>query len=152
MESTLYVLLTGMGATLITDLWLLVRRRLFRLNLPDYRLIVRWLGRMRHGEFRHQAIVKAPAIRGEHAIGWIAHYAIGVAFAVLPLACWGRAWVERPTASAGLLIGLTTVAAPLLIMQPAMGVRRTPLQSVVTHAVFGLGLFVSAALYRMLRN
>jgi hypothetical protein len=151
MESSLHVLLTGMGATLITDLWSLARRRLFGLKLPDYRLIGRWLGRMRHGEFRHQAIVKAPAIRGEHAIGWIAHYAIGVAFAVLPLACWGRTWMERPTSSAGLLTGLATVAAPLLIMQPAMGVRRTPLQSLVTHAVFGLGLFVSAALYRALR-
>jgi hypothetical protein len=51
-------------------------------------------------------------------------------------------------------LGVGTVVFPLFVMQPAMGLgvaaSRTPaplkncLRSVVNHAVFGLGLFLSA--------
>jgi hypothetical protein len=53
-----------------------------------------------------------------------------------------------------LIVGIVTVAAPFLVMQPAMGAglaaRRTPkpnaarVQSLVNHAVFGVGLYASA--------
>ncbi|HEU4781614.1 MAG TPA: DUF2938 family protein, partial [Steroidobacteraceae bacterium] len=56
--------------------------------------------------------------------------------------------------------GVGTVLAPFFIMQPAMGVgiaaRRTPrpgaarIQSLVTHVVFGLGLYITANLARLL--
>ncbi|RZJ03252.1 MAG: DUF2938 family protein, partial [Haliea sp.] len=52
--------------------------------------------------------------------------------------------------------GLLTVAAPWLLMQPAMGAGiascRTPapmknrIRSLVNHAVFGLGLYLAAVL------
>ena len=55
-------------------------------------------------------------------------------------------------------LGLGTVVAPFLVMQPAMGAgvaaSRTPnpaaarLQSLVTHAVFGLGLYAGGWLTR----
>lgn len=51
---------------------------------------------------------------------------------------------------------MATVAVPLLLIQPAMGAgiasRNTPtplrnsLKSLATHSVFGLGLYLSAAL------
>ncbi len=52
-----------------------------------------------------------------------------------------------------MLIGIGSVAAPFFVMQPAMGAgiaaSRTPrpaiarLHSLVTHAVFGLGLYTT---------
>jgi hypothetical protein len=52
------------------------------------------------------------------------------------------------------IVGVTTVAAPLFIMQPAMGAgiaaSRTPrpgaarAQSLITHTVFGVGLYAAA--------
>ncbi|MCZ3133241.1 DUF2938 domain-containing protein, partial [Acinetobacter baumannii] len=52
-----------------------------------------------------------------------------------------------------LIVGLASVVFPFLLMQPGMGAgiaaRRTPrpgvarLRSLVTHAVFGLGLYAS---------
>jgi hypothetical protein len=54
------------------------------------------------------------------------------------------------------MVGVGTVAAPFLLMQPAMGAgvaaSRTPrpaaarLQSLITHAIFGLGLYGSGLL------
>ena len=92
-------------------------------------------------------------MRGERAIGWIAHYSIGIAFAALLLVLSGPQWLARPTPAAALVVGIGTVAAPFLVMQPGMGAgvaaSRTPrpaaarLQSLVTHGVFGLGLYAS---------
>lgn len=96
----------------------------------------------------------ARPIRGERAIGWGAHYAIGVAFAALLLWTYGLAWAQSPTIRPALSIGLVTVVAPLFILQPAMGAgvasRKTPrpvfaaVKSLVTHAVFGVGMYLAA--------
>lgn len=147
-------LLIGIGATLATDLWALVRRRTLGTTLPNYALVGRWIGHMAHGRFRHESMARAAPIRGERLIGWTFHYATGIAFAGILLGVGGAAWMRRPTVGLALLVGIATVAAPFLVMQPGMGAgiaaSRTPrpnaarLQSMVTHAVFGLGLYVTA--------
>ncbi len=146
-------LITGAGATLATDLWVLARGRLLGVPTPDWGLVGRWFGHMARGRFRHEQIAAAEPVRGERVIGWTAHYLIGIAFAGLLLAICGPAWARQPTLTPALALGLVTVAAPFLLMQPAMGAgiaaSRTPrpnsarLQSLVTHVVFGLGLYAA---------
>lgn len=153
MDYLLCALLTGVGATAVMDLWSMARKRLFGIPPPDYGLVGRWLAHMPRGRFRHDAITASPAVRGERAIGWTAHYLIGIAFAALLLGIWGLAWVHRPTIGPALIVGIGTVAAPFLVMQPGMGAgiaaRRTPrpaaarFQSLVTHAIFGVGLYAA---------
>jgi hypothetical protein len=153
------VIILGAGATLLVDAWALLRRRVFGLALPDYGLVGRWIGHMAHGQFRHAAIAASSPIRAERIIGWSAHYLIGIGFAGILLALMGLEWSRQPTPGPALLFGIGTVAAPFLLMQPGMGAgiaasrTRQPgaarLQSVVTHAVFGLGLFVAGSLARV---
>jgi hypothetical protein len=153
-------LITGVGATLVMDLWGIARKRLLGMAPPDYGLLGRWLAHMRSGRFRHDAISKAQAVRGERPIGWAAHYLIGIAFAGVLIGIWGLAWVRQPTIAPALLVGIGTVAAPFLLMQPGMGAgiaaSRTPrpaaarLQSLITHAVFGLGLYAAGWAARFL--
>ena len=148
------IVVIGIGATLVMDAWGLVRRPLFGIAAPDYGLLGRWIAHMRHGRFRHASIAAAAPVRGEKAIGWIAHYLTGIAFAALLVCAFGRSWLDAPTLGPALLIGIGTTAAPFLLMQPAMGAgiaaRRTPhpararLQTLVTHVIFGLGLFATA--------
>src|SRR5262245_13299155 len=143
----------GAGATLATDIWALARRRLFGTPLADWGLVGRWFAYMLRGRFRHERIAAAPPVRGERLAGWIAHYLIGIAFAAVLLAACGLAWVRQPTLGPALALGVATVAAPFLLMQPGMGAgiaaSRTPrpnaarLQSLATHAVFGLGLYAA---------
>jgi hypothetical protein len=147
------IFLIGAGATLVMDLWAIARRRLLGTAPPDYGLVGRWLAHMPAGRFRHDRISASPPARGERLIGWTAHYVIGMAFAAVLLGVWGLAWVHRPTLGAALAVGVGTVAAPFLVMQPAMGAgiaaSRAPrpaaarLQSLVTHAIFGLGLYIA---------
>ena len=155
MASTLWV---GVGATALMDLWSLARRRLLGVALPDYGHVGRWIGHMRHGRFRHQAIGRAPVVRHEAAIGWSAHYLIGTAYAALLPLLWGTAWLREPALVPALAVGVGTVLAPFLLMQPGMGAgffaSRTPrpavarMHGVATHAVFGLGLYLSATALR----
>ena len=156
METWTHTLLIGIGATASTDLWALARRRLLQLPVPDYALVGRWMAHMRHGRFRHHSIAAATPVRHERAAGWAAHYLIGIGFAaLLPLGC-GSEWLREPTLWPALAVGVATVAAPFLLMQPGMGAglaaRRTPrpararLHSLLTHLVFGVGLYASAVL------
>jgi len=144
MDYVLGSLLTGVGATAVMDLWGLTRKR-----APDYGLVGRWLAHMPRGRLRHSPISASAPVRGERLIGWTAHYAIGVSFAALLLAVWGMEWARQPTIGPALIVGLGSVVAPVLVMQPAMGTGFRA-QSFVTHAVFGLGLYASAAAARAL--
>lgn len=151
MELGWQVVLTGVGATALMDAAMLARRRIFGIALPDYGLVGRWIGHMPRGRFVHAKMAAVPAMAGERAIGWAAHYGIGIGFAGLLLAVGGDAWFRAPSIGPALAVGIATVAAPFLVMQPAMGAgiaaSRTPrpnaarLQSLVTHAIFGLGLY-----------
>jgi hypothetical protein len=153
MDYLICTLLIGVGATMVMDFWAIARKSLFGIAPPDYGLVGRWLAHMPAGRFRHDRISASAPVRGERLIGWTAHYLIGVAFAAILLGIWGLAWVLRPTIGPALVVGVGTVAAPFLAMQPGMGAgiaaSRTPrpaaarLQSLLTHAIFGLGLYAA---------
>ena len=154
MDFVLYALLIGAGATLVMDAWGIARTRLLGIAPADYGLVGRWLAHVVRGRFFHDAIKASPPVQGERLIGWSAHYAIGAAFAAALLAAWGLEWARSPTPGPALIVGIGSVLAPFLVMQPGMGAgiaaSRTPrpaaarLQSLVTHAIFGLGLYVTA--------
>ena len=161
-EYFLSAVLIGAGATAVMDIWVVARKRLRGVAPADYGLVGRWLGHMPKGRFRHHSISAAAPVPGERLIGWTAHYLIGIAFAFVLLASWGMDWVRHPTIGPALIVGLGSVAAPLLLMQPGMGAgiaaSRTPnppaarLRSLTTHAVFGVGLYVAAWLVSLLRG
>lgn len=146
-------MLLGIGATAVMDAWLLLLKRLGVPTL-NFAFIGRWVGHLVRGQIAHAAIAKAAPVRGELAWGWLTHYAVGAAFAGVLLSLQSAAWVHSPTLWPALAVGMGTVVAPLLVMQPAMGsglaASRTPtplkncLRSLANHTVFGLGLYLSA--------
>ena len=148
------IVLVGTGATAVMDLWSIARRQVFGVPLPDYGLVGRWLGHMPAGRFRHPSIAAAAPVPHERLLGWTAHYLTGIAFAALLVVVAGNDWLRDPTPGPALAVGLGTVAAPFLLMQPGMGAglaaRRTPrpafarLHSLANHAMFGLGLYLAA--------
>lgn len=152
--------LMGLVATAVMDLWAVVRRRLMGVPALDYGLVGRWLAYLPRGRLRHDPIDATPPVDGERLIGWAAHYAIGIAFAGLLVWQGGREWLCRPTLGPAIAVGLGTVVAPFLVMQPGMGAgvaaRRTPrpwaarVHSLLTHAVFGAGLFMGGWGVRLL--
>src|SRR5215831_16925741 len=144
----------GFGATLVMDLWTVFLNRAFAIPLPNYCFIGRWLRHMANGAFTHSSIAAAAQQRAECPIGWIAHYTIGVVFALALVALATPQWLRSPTLMPALIFGIVTVAIPFFIMHPSFGLgvasskapnpTQARLRSLMSHAVFGVGLYVSA--------
>lgn len=145
--------MVGVGATLVMDLWALLLKQLGIPSL-NFAFLGRFIGHLPEGRLVHESIARSAPVKGELLLGWFAHYSIGVAFAALLLATFGLEWARSPSLLPALFIGVVTVAAPLLVLQPALGAgiasSKTPaplfnsLKSLVTHTVYGFGLYLSA--------
>lgn len=144
----------GVGATLVMDLWNLFLERTFGIPSLDYCLLGRWLRHMPGGTLRHASIAAATRKPLECTVGWFAHYSIGVVFALVFVVLASGDWLARPTLLPALLYGVGTVVFPFFILQPSLGLgiaasraprpSRASLKSLVTHTVFGVGLYVCA--------
>ena len=149
-------ILVGLGATLLIDLWALLLRRGFNMPSLNYCLLGRWLLHMPDGTLVHRSITAAQQKPHECTLGWISHYLIGAALAVGFVLLAPESWLERPTLFPALAFGVATTLVPYLLMQPAFGfgvaASKTPnpnqarLKSLMTHTVFGVGLYVWALL------
>jgi hypothetical protein len=154
LEFLTWGVLIGVGGSALMDAWALLLRKVFGVPTLDYALLGRWMGHFPRGRFFHQRIAGAEPIPGERPLGWLAHYSIGIAFALLLLAIWGLDWARSPTLWPALLVGIATIVAPWFLMQPGMGAgvaaSRTPnpravrLRNLATHAVYGVGVYLTA--------
>lgn len=151
----------GIGATLVMDAVARLQKRIRKVPQLDYRLLGRWLLWMLRGRFRHQTIVQTVPQPGEKPLGWALHYGIGIVFAAVLLAACGETWLDRPTPGPALAIGILSLTAPFLVMQPAFGfglaASKTPApwiargRSAVAHVSYGVGLYLSGVALHLIR-
>jgi hypothetical protein len=157
LDAVLNAVPIGAGATAFLDLYGVMRARLTASAMPDYAPVGRWIAHMPRGRFVHAAIGRSAPVAGERIIGWAVHYLVGVAFAGVLLAVRPD-WAHAPALLPALIVGIGSVTAPFLLMQPGMGLgvaaSRTPnpraarIRSLTTHTVFALGLYTSGWLLR----
>lgn len=158
MDMLVRTVLVGIGATALLDLWALLLNRVFRLPLPNWALVGRWFAHLPRGRFLHEDIARSEPVANERAIGWIAHYAVGILFAGIVVAVWGAGWLRNPAFLPALIVGLATVGCGWFILQPGMGAgiaasKRANANTVralniVGHTVFAVGLWGTALLIR----
>lgn len=144
----------GIGATLVMDLWNLFLGRAFGIASLDYCLLGRWVLHLPAGTLRHSSIRAAAPKTHECAAGWLTHYTIGIMLAAGLVVLTSGEWLARPTLVPALLYGIGTVVFPFFLLQPSLGLgvassrtadpTKARLKSLATHAVFGLGLYLSA--------
>ncbi|MDO8346240.1 MAG: DUF2938 domain-containing protein [Cellvibrio sp.] len=147
----------GIGATIIMDLWAIFLHKGFNISSLSFCLVGRWFSYMQDGIFRHDKISSAEKRPAECAIGWTAHYLIGIAYAFLLVIPASGAWLVSPSFMPALILGVATVVFPFFMMQPAFGfgiaAAKTPnpaqarVKSVANHAVFGVGLYLSGIVF-----
>jgi hypothetical protein len=146
----------GLGATLTFDLWALFLKHAFKIMPSNICLVGRWLRYMPEGVFQHSNIVSAPRKSAECPVGWIAHYMIGITFAIVFVALVGNNWLQHPTLIPAIVFGVVTVLAPFSIMQPSLGLgfaaskmsnpTQARVRSLMNHTAFGIGLYLFALL------
>jgi hypothetical protein len=155
--SLLSAILIGLGATITFDLWALFLKYAFKITPSNICLVGRWLRYMPEGTFKHSNIASAPKKSAECTVGWIAHYLIGITFAVAFVTLAGNSWLQHPTLIPAIVFGVVTVLAPFLIMQPLFGLgfaasktsnpSQARLRSLMNHTAFGVGLYLFALLF-----
>lgn len=148
--------LVGIGGTIVLDLYSFLMQRLFGVPGTNWKMVGRWLGHMPKGQFTHTAIGQADPVPGEHALGWVFHYAIGIGYGFLLIAIWGAEWLQTPSIVEPLILALALLVLPYFVMMPGLGMgmagSRTPkpnvtrFKSLVGHSVFGTGMFLAAML------
>ena len=159
MQTLTFIIAIGIGATMVMDVWGLVRKALFNVPLANYAMIGRWVAHMPAGRFLHRPIAASPSMPAEHVIGWFVHYLTGILFAAILILGVGPQWMQQPSLVPALVVGIITVIAPFFIMQPAMGAgiaaSRTPnpksarMHSLITHGVFGFGLYIAGSVAKL---
>ncbi|MBU3021698.1 DUF2938 family protein [Aestuariibacter sp. A3R04] len=143
----------GLLATLWMDILSFISARFTAIPFPNYPMVGRWFGYVFRGTILQRHTPSAPAIQGEKAIGWAAHYLVGICFSLGFTAFSDGTWLTAPTLLPALATGMGTVILPYFIMQPCMGLgvaaAKTPqpgkarLLSLYNHTLYGVGLFLA---------
>ena len=158
--SAIEIVVVGVIATTIMDLYQQIIRMISGLARTNWALVGRWVVQMTRGRFVHDTIEDAPQVNGEDGIGWMFHYFVGIVFAGLYLIVVYGPLGSQPTIVNGLVFGLVTLAFPWLIMQPALGFGAFALklpnatsvrvQNLASHLVFGAALYIGAVISQTL--
>ena len=147
-------ILIGAGATLAMDVWALILNRLFGVPLPNWANVGRWFWHLRSGKVFHDNIGSAGPHPNERAMGWFAHYAVGIAYGVFFLMIVGTKWLSDPSFLPAWIFAILTISAGWFLLQPGMGLgwaaSKTPAPwkvrglGLLAHTSFGLGMWGTA--------
>ena len=151
------LILIGLIATVIMDLWNLVLYFTFGISL-DWSLMGRWIGNIFQGNFFLYGLKNAPAIKNEALIGWLVHYTIGTVYGICFLLFCYKVIHRRPGFIYALIVALVFMVMPFLVYQPAVGMgyfsshasdpNFVRMITVSLHLSFGVGLYIA---YRILK-
>ncbi len=146
--------LIGTGATLAMDLWAVILTLVFKQPKANWAPVGRWFYHLKNGKLFHESIAEAEPYAHELALGWISHYAVGIAYGIMLALMVGPDWFATPTLLPAWIWGIVTVAAGWFLLQPGLGIgwaaSKTPnptkvrALNLVAHTVFGLGLWLTA--------
>ncbi len=156
MESIQQVFIVGIVATAVLDVWQRLVQVTVGVPATNWALVGRWISHMPRGKFIHPAIADLRSVPYEAVTGWVAHYVIGFVYAAAYLLLVRGIFDTEPTPVTAIGFGAITVAAPWLLLQPGMGLgvfarnasnpKLVRLQNLVSHIVFGIGLYLAIAL------
>lgn len=148
-------IIIGVLSTIFMDVVAWLREKICQITPLNYAFIGRWCLSWKDGQFIHKNITQSPSRKFEAVIGWCIHYFIGIFWAYLYLIL-NLYYSFESFFAYTLIFSLCTTFAPFLIVQPALGfgffATNTPAplvsikNSLIAHAFFGLGLYLSYTL------
>ncbi|WP_336760277.1 DUF2938 family protein [Asaia sp. VD9] len=150
-----FTLVVGVVSTLVLDLYAVALERATGIGRTNWGAVGHWLVGMGRGRMVFSPNTDGLYTPGEHGLGWIFHYAVGCAYALMLPLFWGVGYVAAPSLMPVILIGfvLTTIAG-LTLMVPGMGGGFLGLKTpnpmklyglvLLAHAVFTVGQYAAA--------
>lgn len=144
----------GLVATAMMDAWAVLLRRATGVPMPNWAMVGRWVAHLPSGRVFHDDIGTATGVEGEHIIGWIFHYAVGVIYGIALAFLMGPEWLAAPTFLPAWAFSIVMLGFGWFLLQPGLGLgwaaANTPnpakarFLGLVAHTVFGAGLWLGA--------
>ena len=144
------IIIAGITACLAMDIF--QRFLLITTGQPvsNWAVVGRWaFNVLRTARLYQPDIESTVEIKGEHAFGWVVHYAVGIGYAFIYAEFMQRDLLTT-SLSDGLLFGFLSVIVPWFFFLPVLGkgimAKRTPapakvcMLALANHCVFGLGM------------
>lgn len=136
------------------DLWARLQNRLFDIPLPNWAMVGRWVANLPDGQVFHDDIGAVAPARRELGLGWVFHYAVGIAYGVFFAVLAGPAWRADPSFLPVWAYALATIVFGWFLLQPGMGLgwasskSPTPWKArglgLLAHTWFGVGMWLAA--------
>ncbi|MCS0505193.1 DUF2938 domain-containing protein [Ancylobacter mangrovi] len=150
-----FILVVGIGSTLVLDIWAQVSVRIGWLPGTDWPSVGRWLKGLPQGRLVLDGADTGPFSGAETALGWLFHYLVGIAYAVMFPLFWGLAFIHAPTVWPVVLVGVVISSlAGLMVLMPGLGggffARKLPnavdvsLYVFVSHVIFAVAQYLLA--------
>ena len=154
------VIVSGVVAGVLGTLFMDSLNHLFARRRMISKIDVGMIGRMAagwtHGRFFYRHPDEIEQVSNEVLYGYVAHYAIGVGFAIPYVLGWNLLVGGTASPAWAILYGVATAAGSWFFIFPSMGLgalgRRSPegirssLSSLANHLFFGVGMAIGIAL------
>ena len=157
MSIFLIIILAGIGACIILDLWQICLYRLANIPATNWGVIGRWLIiALTTGNLINDRLDDTPMIKHELVAGWTLHYAVSIGYAVIfAMLMYGTPYLDA-TWLDGVYFGAASVIVPWFMFLPCLGkgilARKTPKPFMVSglaligHIIFGVAMALGFAL------
>lgn len=153
---TLEIVCSGLVATALLDLWQRLLKALAGIAPTNWAIVGRWCHEAFRGRPFPGVVAELPPRKGELALGWAFHYAVGLGYgAVYVIGLRDLAGIA-PSLLNGATLGALSVVVPWFFFMPAMGAgllaRKAPNPplarrlALAAHTVFGIGLALGSLL------
>ncbi len=149
-------IVSGIVATVVLDVWQHILRLSAGIPVSNWAIVGRWFAYLPRGRFVHDGITQTPPYPNELAIGWVAHYLVGIAYGFIYVGLMVLALDTTPNLVNGLVFGAISTVVAWFVMMPGLGAGifahktdaaiRSSSLAFAAHVVFGFGLFLGAAL------
>jgi uncharacterized membrane protein YeaQ/YmgE (transglycosylase-associated protein family) len=153
-------IVAGVVGTLAMDVLNHLVSRSGAISRIDIELIGRMAAGWVRGRFSYRNPGEMEPVSHEKLLGYLTHYAIGVALALIYVFGWEFLVAGPPSPAWALAYGVATTIASLFFVYPSMGFgvcglrspdgMKAPLSSFANHLYFGVGMAVGIALMNAL--
>ena len=157
MSIFLIIILVGIGACIILDLWQICLYRLANIPATNWGVIGRWLIiALTTGKLINDRLDDTPMIKHELVAGWTLHYAVSIGYAVIfAMLMYGTPYLDA-TWLDGIYFGAASVIVPwfmfLLCLGKGVLAPKTPKPvlvlglALIGHIIFGVAMALGFAL------
>lgn len=151
------IILAGIGACIILDLWQICLQRFVGIPATNWRVVGRWLIiALTTGKLINDRLDDTPMIKHEAVAGWTLHYVVSIGYAVIFALLIYRTPYLDATWLDGVYFGAASVIVPWFMFLPCLGkgvlARKTPKPfmvsglALIAHIIFGVAMALGFAL------